>query len=135
MTLAVVFWLAVACAVVSAATRNRTAWALLASVGLCFALDYLGAPFNFVLWMLIDLAVVLVIIRPTMTKTDCVIIALFIPAWCFYLLPADTRFWGSFVVVVAQLVLTFPVEALRSALVSLWRNSDNPPFDRLVAHA
>ena len=131
----VVFWLAVACGVASAATGNRTAWALLASVGLCFAFDYARVPFNFVLWLLIDLGVVLVIIRPRMTKTDCVILALFIPAWCFYLLPPDTRFWGSFVVVVAQLALTFPVEALRAALAGLWAQSDDPPFDRLVAHA
>lgn len=131
----IVFWLAVACGVVSASTGNRTAWALLASVGLCFALSYAQVPFSFILWLMIDLAVVLVIIRPAMTKTDCVIIALFIPAWCFYLLPPDTRFWGSFVVVVAQLVLTFPVEALRAALARLWPQSDDPPFNRLVAHA
>jgi hypothetical protein len=133
--LAVVFWLAFACGVVSAITGNRTAWALLASVGLCFAFDYAQVPFNFVVWTLIDLAVVGAIIRPKMTAADCVIIALFVPAWCFYLLPADTRFWGSFVVVVAQLVLTFPVEALRTALAGLRAPSDDPPFDRLVAHA
>jgi hypothetical protein len=133
--LAVVFWLAVACGCVSALTGNRTAWALLASVGLCFGFGYAEVPFNFVVWVLIDLAVALTIIRPTMTKADCVILALFIPAWCFYLLPPDTRFWGSFVVVVAQLVLTFPAEALRTALAGLLAQSDDPPFDRLVAHA
>jgi hypothetical protein len=130
--LAVVFWLAVACGVVSASTGNRTAWALLASVGLCFAFDHFGVPFNFVVWMLIDLAVVAVIIRPTMTAVDCIVIALFIPAWCFYLLPAETRFAGSFAVVVAQLVLTFPVEALRGALVRLWARRGDDHFDRMA---
>jgi hypothetical protein len=133
--LQVVFWLAVACGVISAATGNRTAWVLLASVGLCFAFGELRIPFNFIIWVLIDLAVILAIIRPTMTKADCIILALFVPAWCFYLLPPDPRFWGSFVVVVAQLVFTFPVEALRAALAGLWVQSGDPPFDRLVAHA
>ena len=104
----------------------------LASVGLCFAFDHFGVPFNFVVWMLIDLAVVAVIIRPAMTAADCIVIALFIPAWCFYLLPAETRFAGSFAVVVAQLVLTFPVEALRGALVRLWARRGDDHFDRMA---
>lgn len=120
--LGVVFWLAVACGVVSAATGNRTAVVLLASVGLCLALDYLAVSFSFPLWLLIDLAVVLAIIRPAMTKTDCVIIALFIPAWCFYLLPPETRFWGSFVVVVTQLALTFPLR-------KVWRRVRSMPHE------
>lgn len=131
----IVFWLALACGVVSAATGNRTAWALLASVGLCFGFEYFAIPFNFVVWMLIDLAVVAAIIRPAMTAADCVILALFIPAWCFYLLPPDTRFVGSFVVVVAQLALTFPVEPLRRALAHLSVTpADDEPFKR-VAYA
>lgn len=130
----VVFWLAVACAVLGAMARNRTAIALLGSVMVCMAMNYAQVPFNFVVWMLIDLVIVLVIIHPKMTKVDCVILALFIPAWCFYLLPADTRFWGTFVVVVAQLTLTFPLDALRGALAGLWRQSSDDPFDKMVAY-
>jgi hypothetical protein len=130
----IVFWLAVAFAVLGAATRNRTAMALLASVAVCIALSYAQVPFNFVVWMLLDLVIVLVIIHPKMTKTDCVILALFIPAWCFYLLPADTRFWGTFVIVVVQMALTFPVEAARGVLTKLSHFRDDH-FDKRVIHA
>jgi hypothetical protein len=131
----VVFWLAVACAVLGALTRNRTAVMLLASALLCLGMNYVQVPFNFVVWMLIDLAVVSGIIHYKMTRTDCVIIALFIPAWCFYLLPAETRFWGTFVVVVAQLALTFPVDATRRILTSLSSRLRPDNFDKMVAHA
>jgi hypothetical protein len=131
----VLFWLAVACGVVSASTGNRTAWALLASVALCLGLDSAGVPFNFVLWLLIDLVVILVIIRPTMTVADCVILALFIPAWVGYLLPDAQRFQIGFVVVVAQLLLTFPAETVRRALTSFYKPPDDGGYDRMVAHA
>lgn len=132
--LQVIFWLSVACGVLGATTGNRTAFALLASVLICLAMNYGEVPFNFVVWMLIDLVIVLAIIHPKMTKVDCVILALFIPAWCFYLLPADTRFWGTFVVVVAQLTLTFPVDAARRVLTNVSRYIRPDNFDKMVVY-
>jgi hypothetical protein len=130
-----VFWLSVACAACGALTRNRTAWVLLASVAFCLGLDAAEVKFHFVFWMLIDTVVVLAIIHPKMTRTDCVILALFIPAWCFYLMPDEARFWGTFVVVVAQLTLTFPVEALRRLLTGLHSRFRAGRFDEMVCHA
>jgi hypothetical protein len=131
----IAFWLAVACGVISASTGNRTACALLASVGLCMAFTYLHVPFHFILWLLIDLAVIRVIIRPTMTAADCVILALFFPAWVSYLLPDAERFRISFIVVVAQLLLTFPAEMLRRAITGLLKPHDKGPPDMMVVHA
>jgi hypothetical protein len=131
----IAFWLAVACGVVSASSGNRTAWALLASVGLCLGFEYLGVPFHFILWLLIDLAVILVIIRPEMTATDCIILALFMPAWVGYLLPEEPRFQLGFVVVVAQLALTFPAATVRRAIVSLLKIKDEDRIDMMMAHA
>lgn len=129
----VAFWIAVACGVLGAVTGNRTAWILLASVGLCLALDRYQVPFNFVLWLLIDLVVILAILRPDLTKADCVVLALFVPAWVFYLMPPDTRFTGSFAVVVAQLLLTFPAEAMRKGVKRFYHGRDHDHFDQMVA--
>lgn len=131
----VLLWLAVACGVVSASTGNRTAWALLASLGLCVAFDHAGVPFSFPLWLLIDLAVILVIIRPNTSVADCFILALFIPAWVGYLLPDAQRFQIGFVVVVAQLLLTFPAAKLWRALFPPPASRDDQGFDRMMAHA
>jgi hypothetical protein len=129
------FWLAVACGVASASTGNRTAWALLASVGLCIGLDAAQVPFSFPLWLLIDLAVVLVIIRPQMSAADCLVLALFIPAWVAYLLPDDQRFHLSSFVVIAQLLLTLPVATAWRALRKPTEPEEGAGFDRMMAHA
>lgn len=126
------FWIAVACGAISALTGNRTAWALLASVAMCIGLDHFAVPFNFVLWILIDLVVILFIIRPTMTATDCVILALFVPAWVFYLLPPEPRFLGGFVVVVMQLLLTFPADVICGAVSRYRAERPDDPFDKMV---
>jgi hypothetical protein len=118
--LAVVFWLAVACGCVSALTGNRTAWALLASVGLCFVFDYAGVPFSFPLWLLIDLAVILAIIHPRMSKADCIVVALFVPAWVGYLLPDQQRFQMCLWVVVTQLALTYRHDQTLGMLDRAW---------------
>lgn len=131
----VVFWLAVACGCLSASTGNRTAWALLASVGLCLAFDHFGVPFHFILWLLIDLAVILAIIRPAMTTADVVIVALFIPAWVAYLLPEGPRFELGFLVVVAQLLLTFPAVTVHRAIQSFWKAPSDDGFDKRMVHA
>lgn len=115
--------------------NNRTAWVLLASAGLCLALARAHVPFNPVIWMLIDLAVILLIVRPKMTYPDCVILALFAPAWVFYLLPDAARYGGSLVVVVVQFLLTAPLHRLAflPAKARRWLSADDA-FDRLVAH-
>lgn len=133
--LTVIFWLAVACGLAGALARNRTAYALLASIAVCLVMEHYAVPFNFVLWVLIDLVVVLVIIRPALSRTDVIVLALFIPAWVAYLLPEYPRFAISFSVVVAQLALTFPVEPLRRKLAG-WAAPRRPgDFDKMVAHA
>jgi hypothetical protein len=130
------FWIAVACGVAGALTGNRTAWALLASVAMCLALDSARIEFNFVVWMLIDLAVIFVIVRPGMTYSDVVILALFIPAWAFYVMPDPARFWGSFAVVVAQLLLCAPVASVSARARRWWADArDTDHTDLRMAHA
>lgn len=113
------FWLSAACAVAGALCGNRTSSLLLASAALCVALDELGVAFHFIFWLLIDLVVIRGIIRPQMTNADVVILALFIPAWVFYLLPDPPRYTGTMIVVCAQLILTFPFERARAATTRL----------------
>lgn len=112
---------ALGCAIWSALTGNRTAWLLLASAALCLGLDAAEVEFHFVWWLLIDAAVALLIIRPTMTKADCVILALFIPAWAFYLVPDPHRYTGAMLVAIAQLLLTFPMGKAINRLLARWK--------------
>jgi hypothetical protein len=126
------FWLAVACAVAGTFAGNRTAWALLASVGMCLGLEHFAVPFNFFLWLLIDLAVILIIIRPEMTVADVVVLALFIPAWVSYLLPPEPRFGVSMAVVIAQLALVFPAETVRRGIVRLFERGRARNFDEMA---
>lgn len=127
---------AIGCAACSALFGCRTAWVLLASVAFCLALDQAGVPFMPVYWMLFDLVVVLLLLRPTMTHADCVIVALFIPAWLFYFMPDEQRYVGSMLVTVIQLMLTAPVEKVRfvPAKISGWLRRDDI-YDKLVVHA
>lgn len=85
-----------------------TAAALLASNAFTFALCRAGVPFNFVLWVVVDLVVILIVIRPEMTRRDLVILALFAPIWALYLLRPE--WWAQAVIltVVVQMLLTFP---------------------------
>lgn len=111
---------AVACGVAGALTGNRTAWALLASVAYCLAMDWLGVAFNPFLWLMVDLAVCLAILLPVIPKfarffpklrvssADVAILALFGPAWIGYLMEPDVRYQIGFAVVVTQLLVTFP---------------------------
>ena len=119
--------------------RNRTAWVMLASVSLCLALDAAGVQFLFIVWMMFDALVVLAIIRRSMTTTDCAIIALFIPAWVFYLAPDPWRYYGAATVTIAQLLLTLPVsEAWKIIGRPSKPDDDGPNFDLLdlrAAHA
>ena len=114
----VALWLAIAVGMVSARLGNRTAWALLASVALCLTLDWAGAVFHLLFWMLIDFAVILFVVRPKMTVSDCLIVALFVPAWALYLLPDPVRHEGSRIIVIAQFLLTFPLRRF-------WRRAQN----------
>jgi hypothetical protein len=130
------FWLAVACAVVGAFAGNRTAVVLLASVLLCIGLDQAEVAFNFLFWVLIDCVVILAIVRRGMTYADVAVIALFAPAWVFYLLPDPMRFYGSMAVVIGQLVLTFPAVRLWASLKAyLPSRGGTHPFDELTAHS
>lgn len=94
---------------VSAWEGNRTAWALLASLALCLGLSAAGAQFVPLVWVAIDLAVIGFIASSGLSAADCIIIALFIPAWAGYALPQDERFVVGTLAVSAQLLMTFPI--------------------------
>lgn len=113
---------------------NRAAIALLASFLICGLLDWSGAQFNFVFWLMMDSAVVLAIIHRTMTYWDVAIIASFIPAWALYLAPDDVRYFGVSVVLVAQFLLTTPdtVRRLKSARKA---NTNDHDTLRMMLHA
>jgi hypothetical protein len=97
--------------------RNRTAWALLASLALClFVLEPLEVPFNPVLWVAIDCAVIAAIVRrplEDMSTRDIVIASMFAPAWVFYTMAPEVRYQGGLAVVVTQLLLCFPAQEVR----------------------
>jgi hypothetical protein len=126
---------ALCCALLSALAGNRTALVLLASVAFCLVLGEVGVAFQPVLWMMFDLVAVILIVRRDMTAADCVVIALFIPAWIFYLFPAADRYAGSVLITVVQLLLTAPFHKTPSVppRIRAWLRRDDY-FDRLAAH-
>lgn len=124
----IVLALAVLSAIAGCLTRNWTAGALLASFAFSMALCRSGVPFNFVLWVVIDLVVILFVIRKDMSRRDLTIIALFAPAWTLYLF--QPLMWSQAVaaLVAAQMLLTFPdrkAAALAKQVVARFRQDDN----------
>jgi hypothetical protein len=124
-------------ALAGAVTRNPTALALLGSNAFTIALCKLDVPFNFVLWVMVDLVVVLLVMRPTMTRIDVAILALFGPIWVLYIVQPD--WWAQAVIlgVSAQMFLTFPFCRLWRPILRNWaRFNDNyDPWGDLKAYA
>lgn len=93
-------------AFVSALMGSRTALALLCSLGASFLMtDSIGL-------LLLDLAVLCVILRPNMTLADELIAALFVVAWASYPAGEQLRYTVTYMVVVVQIALTVPAQAL-----------------------
>lgn len=107
--------IAVLAAAAGVVARNMTAAALLGSNAFTYTLSALGVPFSFVLWMAVDLAAVLCIIHPAMTRRDTAVLALFAPAWALYQIEAEWPTAASKAIVSAQMLLTFPVMRTLSA--------------------
>lgn len=114
--------------------RNRTAWALLASVALCLTLDWRGVEFDAAFWWLIDVLVIAVIYRRGMPRADWIILALFPVAWAAYFLPNPWRYEIALAVVIAQLLLTVPYAAFWGRLKRMPKLPDRwSDFDLMVS--
>lgn len=107
-----VFLAALFCGCIAALKGYRTSWFLLASTAFTSALSLLGMKFDPFFWMLIDVAVVMAIAGPKMTRCDAVIIALFIPVWSSYFLDNWTAYYVASFVVSLQFLLVFPIPQL-----------------------
>lgn len=124
-----------ACAALTGAlTRNLTATVLLGSFVFSTALCRLDVPFNFVLWITIDLVAILIVMRPHMTGRDVAVIAMFGPAWVLYL--TQPSWWGHAVnlIVASQMFLTFPLRRA-SALVRRFLQSTRDDGNMKLAAA
>lgn len=93
--------------VVSAALGNRTSLALCLSLAASF---YVSS--SLLLWLL-DLAVLCVILRPSMPIADKMVAALFLFAWPAYLMGEDVRYYVGYAVVVLQFAICMPFHAIR----------------------
>lgn len=105
-------WIAIAAAVCGALARNRVAWVLLPSVAYCLYLDWAGAAFNPLRWLVLDVSAMALIAWVTlsnMTYANCAIFGLFFVGWTAYMLPDPYRYIGSTAVTILQLLLTFPL--------------------------
>lgn len=131
------FYLAALAALAGAVKRNITAIALLASNTLGFAMCKLGVEFNAALWMVIDTAAIMFIVRPGMKRLDWIIVAPFLPViWPLYVLQPDWWAQAVIVIVALQMFLTFPAEWVLPIL-RRWRrfNKDYDPWGDLRAYA
>lgn len=115
MIIDVLLAVAVLAAIAGTLTRNWTAGALLASFIVSMILCRIGAEFNLVLWVGIDLMVIAFVARRHMPRTDWLVIGLFVPVWALYIWWPQ---WGAqaiAVIVAVQMFLTFPAEWVRYA--------------------
>lgn len=102
-------YVAMAAALCGAVTGNRVSIVLLSSVAYCLYLDWTGAPFDGMRWLVLDVsAMTLVAMLGGWTHANCVIFGLFFVGWGAYLLPDPYRYFGSMLVTITQLLLTFP---------------------------
>lgn len=111
-------WIAAGIGCLSLLLGQRTAIPLLASFGLSYMLCRYNVPFDPVLWIMIDLAVILCIVHAKMTHVDAAVLALFLPAFIGYQLSPEPRNAISWAVVVSQFLLVFPP---RKACLTLQR--------------
>jgi L-lactate permease len=107
------FLIALLSAGLAACCGSRTAAALLLGIGIQTAFSAFGAPFIMPVWVIVDLVVVVLIASPRMTVCDHAVIALFLPAWCFYLIDGWGGYNGSLFVASAQMFLTLPCVPVR----------------------
>lgn len=133
-------WLAIACGIAGAFSGNRTAWPLLASVGLCKVMERYEVPYDWRLWVSIDLAVIALIFalawKRGLTRADWVVLALFAPAFVAYALPPDPRYFITMATVICQLMLTFPAANAWGRLKRIREHPDRwNEFDLRAAHA
>lgn len=96
-------------ALTGACARNVTAAALLGSLVFSLGLIAVGVPFNFLLWMGIDVVVIAFVIRHDMKQRDLAILALFLPIWALYLTMPPWWVEAIKTIVAAQMLLTFPI--------------------------
>jgi hypothetical protein len=119
-------------AVAGALARDPAAAALLGSNAFTYALCLLGVPFNFVLWVVVDLMAMLFIIRRDMSRRDLVVLALYLPIWPCYFEWNEVTSRVVIVLVSVQMFITFPVERARGVaskcLAALWHHDDGLQF-------
>lgn len=95
------------------AKGNRAARPLIASAALSCILALLGVPFDFGLWLSIDVAVIYAIERTARVKeAEQAIFALFPPAWVLYHLQPTGWREAVAVIVALQFLLTVPWDRL-----------------------
>lgn len=131
MAIEAAYWLAVLCGVVGAFTGSRSAWALLASAALCWALDATGADFETGLWLAIDLAVIAAILIWRNRASDWIVLALFLPIWALYLADEYTRYYAVTFLIMAQFIITLPWRSIGQRAVRCFprRHSIDDIFD------
>ena len=71
-----------------------------------------GAHFALWVWVAVDAITALAIMRRGMPRRDVFIVALFLPGWAAYLFDDPYRFWGSSIIVIVQMLATFPLRQL-----------------------
>ncbi len=105
--------LALTVGVIAALMWDRTAWALLVGHSLAQALIDRGVPFEWTLWLPIDLCILAAIARSNMKLVDVLIVGLFPLAWIGYEMDGWAGYYLVLAVVELQLLLTLPLAKLQ----------------------
>jgi hypothetical protein len=103
------FWLSVACATVAALMNAPPARALVAGAIAGELLRHSPITFDWSLWFLLDLLVILFIVRRGMSVAEWAILALFPVSWVAYTLGDPARYLITSGAVIVQMLLTLPL--------------------------
>lgn len=115
------YLLAVLCGCIAALRGSRTAAILLLSAASVALLPLIGVGYDPLLWLTIDWAVIILIMRPNHIFMDDLIVVLFIPIWFFYLYGGELAQPVVSLIVTLQFLLTFPLPQLCGKLVQYLR--------------
>ncbi len=128
-TLDLLIWSAALCGAVSAILGNRTALVLVGLFAVAKYMQWTGAAFDPLIWIMWDANALLAIlifaaVRRNFTVADAVVVALYPVAWIGYFFDPLTCYYIGASVVIIQFLTVLPVSIAHRRI---WRREDRPP--------
>lgn len=103
-----IYLIAVACGCAAALRGNHTAAALLMAEGVTTLLA-LTVGFDPFLWMVVNLGVIWIALRPHLTLANITVVVMYVPMWPLYTQDTWSAYYGVSLLTSLQFFITFPL--------------------------